>query len=51
VRVDLDIVPDEDDPHAFLTVHREDGPQRSRVESDFKLTLASARAWLARSGD
>jgi hypothetical protein len=51
VRVDLDIVPDEDDPHAFLTVHHEDGPQRSRVESDFKLTLSSARAWLARSGD
>jgi hypothetical protein len=48
LRIDLDIVPDEDDPHAFLTVHHADGPVRSRVGADFKLSQQSARAWLAK---
>jgi hypothetical protein len=47
VRVDLDIVPDEDDPHAILTVHSEGGPHKSRVEAGFKLSVDSARKWLA----
>jgi hypothetical protein len=47
VRVDLDIVPDEDDPHAILTVHAEDGPRRTRVEPSFKLTTDSARRYLS----
>ena len=47
VRVDLDVVPDEDDPHAVLTVHTEEGPQQSRVEASFKLTVDSARKKLA----
>jgi hypothetical protein len=47
VRVDLDVKPDEDDPHAIITVHHEGGATRSRVESNFKLTVDSARRWLA----
>ncbi|WP_437729784.1 hypothetical protein [Sorangium sp. So ce1335] len=48
VRVDLDVVPDEDDPHAILTVHDAAGEvvSRSRVPADFKLTTESARRWL-----
>ncbi|KYF60773.1 hypothetical protein BE11_20240 [Sorangium cellulosum] len=48
VRVDLDVVPDEDDPHAILTVHDTAGEvvTRSRVPADFKLTTESARRWL-----
>jgi hypothetical protein len=50
IRVDLDIVPDEDDPHAILSVFDEAGanPTRSRVGADFKLNAASARRWLDR---
>jgi hypothetical protein len=47
IRVDLEVKPDEDDPHAILTVHHADGPIQSRVESNFKLTVNSARKWLA----
>ncbi len=47
VRVDLDIVPDEDDPHAILTVHHAEGPVRSRVEANFKLSVDSARRFLS----
>jgi hypothetical protein len=47
VRVDLDIKPDEDDPHAILTAHLASGAVRSRVEANFKLTQESARRWLA----
>ncbi|WP_199694091.1 hypothetical protein [Sorangium cellulosum] len=48
VRVDLDVVPDEDDPHAILTVHDAAGEvvARSRVPADFKLTTESARRWV-----
>lgn len=50
VRVDLDIVPDEDDPHAILTVFDEAGvaATRSRVDAGFKLSAESARRWLDR---
>jgi hypothetical protein len=47
VRVDLDIVPDEDDPHAILTVHHAEGARTRRVEASFKLTTDSARACLS----
>lgn len=47
VRFDLDIVPDEDDPHAILTVHSEGGPYKSRVETNFRLSIDSARKYLA----
>jgi hypothetical protein len=47
VRVDLEVKPDEDDPHGILTVHHADGAVRTRVESNFKLTVDSARRWLA----
>jgi len=47
VRVDLDIEPDEDDPHAMLTVHHASGAVRTRVEASFKLTTESARRWLS----
>lgn len=52
VRVDLDIVPDEDDPHAILTVFDEAGgvASRSTVAANFVLSEASARKWLAGSG-
>lgn len=48
VRVDLDIVPDDDDPHAVLSAWGEDGEviSRSRVSPAFKLTPASARRWV-----
>ncbi|XXX72040.1 hypothetical protein WMF30_30780 [Sorangium sp. So ce134] len=48
VRVDLDVVPDEDDPHAILTARDAAGEavRRSRVPADFKLTAESARRWL-----
>ena len=47
VRVELDIVEDEDDPHAWLSAHA-DGEQiaRARVEPSFKLTSKSAASWL-----
>jgi hypothetical protein len=47
LRVDLDIEPDEDDPHAILTVHYPAGPIRTRVEASFKLSVDSARRFLA----
>jgi hypothetical protein len=52
IRVDLDVVPDEDDPHAILTVFDEAGAvaSRSTVPADFKLTAESARRWLERPG-
>ena len=51
-RVDLDIVPDEEDPHAILTVFdRADVVlSRTRVAASFKLTAESARKWLAEGG-
>jgi hypothetical protein len=50
IRVDLDITPDEDDPHAILTVFDEAGAvaTRTRVATDFKLSADSARRWLER---
>jgi hypothetical protein len=50
IRVDLDIVPDEDDPHAILSVFDEAGAiaTRTRVAADFKLSADSARRWLER---
>lgn len=52
IRVDLDIIPDEDDPHAILTVFDETGAvaSRSTVAANFKLTTESARRWLERPG-
>ncbi len=52
MRVDLDVVPDEDDPHAILTACDEAGETvlRSRVSAGFKLTAASARTWIERGG-
>jgi hypothetical protein len=50
VRVDLEIIPDEDDPRAILSVFDESGEVTSRttVAPDFKLNDASARRWLDR---
>ena len=47
--VALDIVPDEDEPHALLSAHDPDGAQMAQVmvRSDFKLNSASAEAWIA----
>ena len=49
IRVALDIVPDEDEPHALLTAHDQDGAQVAQVmvRPDFKLNAASAGAWIA----
>jgi len=48
VLVTLDIVPDEFDPHALLAAQDEFGDPiaRVKVRPDFKLTLASASAWI-----
>lgn len=50
IRVDLDVVPDEDDPHAIVTVFDEAGAvaTRTRVDAGFKLSAESARRWLER---
>lgn len=52
IRVDLDVIPDDDDPRAVLTVFDEAGvvATRSTVPSNFKLTAASALRWLERPG-
>jgi hypothetical protein len=48
ISVTLDIVPDEDDPHAFLAAHDAAGEPlaRQRVAANFKLSSASAGAWV-----
>jgi hypothetical protein len=48
VRVALQIVPDEDNPHAVLTAHDELGAElaEARVAPNFKLDAASAAAWI-----
>jgi hypothetical protein len=46
--VTLDIVPDDDDPHALLSAHDAAGEELAqvRVSSGFKLNKASASAWI-----
>ena len=48
MKVILDVIPDEDDPHAILTVHDQAGATvtRARVAANFKLTSESARKWI-----
>ena len=48
VRVALQLVEDDDDPHAILTAHR-DGEQlaRMRVDVGFKLSQQRAASWIA----
>ncbi len=48
VRVALQIIPDEDDPHAWLTATDEAGAElaRVRVAANFKLAPATAAAWI-----
>jgi hypothetical protein len=48
ISVTLDIVPDEDDPHALLTAHDANDEQLAqvRVSPGFKLSKASANAWI-----
>jgi hypothetical protein len=48
VRVDLDVVPDEDDPHAWLAAFDALGERlaRVRVAPNFKLSVESARRWI-----
>lgn len=49
VEVTLDIVPDDDDPHAILAAHDALGERLAqvRVAASFRLTAASAAAWIA----
>jgi len=46
--VTLDIIPDEDDPHALLAADDATGGRLAevRVAADFKLSVASATAWI-----
>ena len=48
VTVSLDIVPDEDNPHALLGAQSDDGDvlAQVRVAASFKLSRASATAWV-----
>ncbi len=48
ISITLDIVPDEDDPHALLTAHdaAEEELAQVRVAIGFKLNKASANAWI-----
>ena len=47
ITVNLDIVPDEDDPYALLTASDDAGEQLAqvRVAANFKLSTATAAAW------
>jgi hypothetical protein len=49
IKVTLDIVPDEDDPHALLGAYDSIGEQLAqvRVPPTFKLSASSAEAWIA----
>jgi hypothetical protein len=48
ITVSLDIVPDEDNPHALLSAHDDSGDTLAqvRVAAAFKLNRASAVAWV-----
>ncbi|VWX58966.1 conserved hypothetical protein [Burkholderiales bacterium 8X] len=48
IRVSLEIVPDEDNPHAILRAQDEAGDElgSARVAPDFKLDAERARAWI-----
>jgi len=48
IEVTLDIVPDDDDPHAFLAARDAEGGElaRVRVRADFRLSASSASAWI-----
>jgi hypothetical protein len=48
IEVCLDIVPDDYEPYALLSATGADGEQLAqvRVDSGFKLSLASATAWI-----
>jgi len=48
LRVTLDIVPDDDDPHALLAAHDAAGERLAevRVGAGFRLNAASAAAWV-----
>ena len=48
IRVTLDIVPDEDDPHALLAAQDIVGERLAqvRVRATYKLSLAAANAWI-----
>jgi hypothetical protein len=48
IRVTLDVVPDDDDPHAMLAAHDAAGEPLAevRVAAGFKLNAASAGAWI-----
>jgi hypothetical protein len=47
-RVTLDIVPDDDDPHAWLAAHDASGERigHARVRADFRLNAGGATAWI-----
>jgi hypothetical protein len=49
INVALDVVLHEDDPHALLSAHDQDGAQMAQVKvrPDFKLNTASAASWIA----
>ncbi len=53
LRVDLDVVPDEDDPHAILTVRdaADEIVSRTRVSAGYRLSAETARRWLERGGE
>jgi len=48
VTVTLDIVPDEDEPHALLAARDAEGHELGahRVAANFRLNAASAAAWV-----
>ncbi len=48
IEVRLDIVPDEDNPHALLSAHDSAGAQLAQVQvgASFKLSDSSAAAWV-----
>ena len=54
VRADLDIAPDDEDPHAILTLTNDQTREpirKGRVEASFKLTAANVAKWLKSGGE
>ena len=51
ITVNLDIVPDEDNPYAMLSARDDNGDELAnvRVAANFKLTRASAERWAVRN--
>jgi len=54
IRADLDIAPDDEDPHAILALSNDQTREpirKGRVEASFKLTAANVSKWMKSGGE